>query len=249
MLKYLKVLPALLLLAPAQARTLSEIKQSGTLLVTTNGPYEPFVYEKDGKLTGFEIELITAIAQQMGLKVDIQNVAFAPLLSNLNKDKQNIDVVIASHTITSTRLKEADWINHYCSADVLLSRVGGPKTSKELKGYKTGAELNSPQLGFLKKLPFDTQAQAFTSSDAAIKALIDGKIDATVTNKFTAKEIVKQNPKLQIGAVLWKSQKGIAVATGNKELKDTVAAALKALMKDGTYKKISEKYFGEDIRC
>ena len=111
-MKYLKILPLLLLLAPVQARTLSEVKQSGTLIIETNGPYEPFVMEENGKLTGFEMELAEAIARQMGLKADIRNVAFAPLLSNLNKDKQRVDIVMASHIVTSTRAKEVDFISH-----------------------------------------------------------------------------------------------------------------------------------------
>ena len=111
--------------------------------------------------------------------------------------------------------------------------------------------MNSADLNFLKKLPIKVDVQSFTSSDDAFQALLAGKIDATVTNKFVAKQLLAQNPtaKLQIGELLWKNQHGIAVAKGNKELKNAVDAALKELMRNGTYKQISEKYFNEDIRC
>lgn len=229
----------LLTLGSSQARTLNEIKKSGVLEVKTNGPYSPFITEKDGVLGGFEIDLISAIAKKMGLKVHIQNEIFATLLTNLNKNKATSDVVIASQTITSTRAQEAEWVNHYCAAEVLLTRGNGPKTVPELAGSRAGAEANSVQYGFFRKLAHPPTLSTMTSADDAIKALAENRIDVTIVNRFVANDAVKANPRLQIGAVLWKNQKGIAVAKGNKELQQAIAAALKELMTDGTYKALS----------
>lgn len=247
----LKFLPLLLLAASAQARTLAEVQKSGTLLVATNVPYEPFVFEKDGKLTGFEIELAQAIAQKMGLKAQFENRPFAPLLDDVNNFKPTIDMVIASHVITTTRQKVADFSQpHYCTASVILSKVGGPTVAKELGGYKVGAEMGSIQYGYLKKLPMKITTVPFDNVSGAVTALLGGKIDAIVTDSLLADSAAKNSAtKLQVGPSLYKTSRGIAFAKGNNKLRQAVDKVLTELLNDGTYKQLSQKYFGKDVRC
>ena len=90
-------------LPAAQARTLAEAKASGTLKIATSADFEPFNYLKSGSPAGFEVELGEALAQRLGLQPQWVVRPFDGLLRDLAERPQEIDLVIASHAITSTR--------------------------------------------------------------------------------------------------------------------------------------------------
>ncbi|MFC4427241.1 ABC transporter substrate-binding protein [Deinococcus navajonensis] len=246
------LLPVLLALTSgAQARTLSEIKASGTINVATSADFEPFNFMRSGVPVGFEVDVAEAVARQMGLRVNWVVRPFDGLLKDVN-DRQDIDLVIASHAINSTRLKQVDFTSpHYCTGGVILTRKGGPTTTKALKGQKLGAEAGSTYFSFLRKLPFEKSVQVYNSSLAVATAVATGQVKAIVTDRFAAIEAQKNFPKagLVLGDILWKEQIAMAVAKDNTALRDAVNVALKQVVANGTTAQLSTRYFGQNIGC
>lgn len=243
-----------MLVNAAEARSMAEIAKSGVLRIATNAEYEPFEFMKDGQITGFEVDLGNEIAARLKLKAEWVNLPFASLLDDVNKKPNEIDMVMASHAINSTRLKQVNFSNpHICTGSAILTHVGGPKTSKDLKPLRVGAELGSVNWKYLSKLNLDNRPVSFASAELAIKGLIDGKIDATVDDEIVAAQAVQANPnaKLEVSPSLWRSPAGMVFAKSSQsdELRRAVNKVLKEIVSDGTYKKLSEKYFKRDVRC
>ncbi|GGS19839.1 ABC transporter substrate-binding protein [Deinococcus knuensis] len=240
-------------LGTAQARTLAEAKASGTLNAATSGDFRPFNFlDASGRPDGFEVELIGAVAAKMGLKVNWQVRPFDGLLEDVNSDRYGIDVVAASHAITSTRLKTVEFSNpHYCTGGVILARQGGPQTSRALSGRTMAAEEGSTYLGFLKKLPFGKSISVLPTGKDVVRAVALGRADAAVTDRFVALEALTLYPKanLIVSDMLWKETVGLAVARENGAMRQALNVALKAVIDDGTYARLSQKYFGQNIRC
>lgn len=240
------------LVAPAQARTLAEIKASGVLRLATSADFEPFNFMQGGAPAGFEVDLGEAVARDMGLKVVWVVRPFDGLLRDVNERSDQIDAVLASHAITSTRAQTVDFSRPtYCTGGVILTRRGGPVTSKALVGKNLGAEAGSTYFGFLRKLSFDKTIQVYPNSTAVLQAVATGQVDAIATDKFAALDAVKTFSKanLVIGETLWKEQVAIVVRKGNTELRQALNASLNRLDINGTHTQLGRKYFGQDIGC
>lgn len=247
--KALLMLAALALTASASARTLDEIKKSGTIVIATEGKFPPFNFYKGNQLTGFEYDLGNALAQQMGLKAKWVTQPFDSLLIGLSQGRY--DMVIASHGITPERQKAVDFAGpHYCTGGAIVSRVGGPKTAADLKGKTVAVQVGTTYLENVQKVPGVGKVNTYPADTDAQQALMAGRADAWVGDKFTGIDVVKaSNGKLQQGALLFQERNGIPVQKGNTALRAAINAALATLQKNGTYAKLSQQYFGQDIRC
>jgi len=239
-----------LLVLNAQARSLTEIRASGVLRLATSADFEPFNFLKGNQFAGFEVDLGDLIGRQLGLKVVWFKDDFDSLLSDFSKNEY--DAVIASHAITSTRANIVDFAQpHYCTGGVALAQVGGPLTSKAMAGRVLGAESGSTYMGYIQKLPFDKQLKVFSSSQEAIQAVATNQVSAVVTDKFAALQAMQtySKAKLVMGDLLWRESIGMAVQKGNAGLRQALNGALGTLLKDGQYTKLSQRYFGQDVRC
>lgn len=250
MKKTLLTLTALALLATtAQARSWEEIKKSGTIKIATEGAFPPFNVIKGKELTGFEVDLANQLARQLGLKVQWVTQPFDSLLIGLQQDRY--DFVIASHGITPERAKAVDFSNpHYCTGGAVVSRVGGPKTSASLKGKTVAVQVGTTYLENVRKVPGIKEVKTFPKDTDAQAALMAGRVDAWVGDKFTGLDLVKaQKGKLVAGGLLFNERIGMAVKKGNSGLLKELNAALAKSLSDGSYAKLSGQYFGTDVRC
>lgn len=246
---HILALSVLALSAPASARDLATIKKSGKLIVATDPSYPPFTYTTGKQVTGFEAELAEQLAKTLGVKVEWKTSGFDSLLIGLGQGRY--DMVIASHGITPERQKAVDFsAPHYCSGGVVVSREGGPKTVADLKGKKVAVQLGTTYANRVKALGGIGKIQTYPTNNDAMQTLIAGRNDAFVTDRFVGLEARKKmGGKLQIGEMLFQEKIGIAVQKGNKTLLSAVNVSLKKSQSDGSYAKLSKKYFGEDIRC
>ena len=242
----------LLGLAFAQVRTWDQIKRSGEIRIGTEGAFPPFNFfnEKD-QLTGFEVDLGNALAAKLGVKPRWIAQAFDTLLIQLNQGR--FDFVIASHGITPERAKAVDFTNpHYCTGGIVVSKKGGPKTARDLEGKVVGVQVGTTYMEAAQKIPGLKEVRTYQKDPDALQDLLAGRLDAWVTDRFVAKEAIKERKlesTLQLGELLFREKVAMAVAKGNKTLLAALNQALAALMKDGAYAKISQKWFGEDVRC
>lgn len=242
-------LAALGLAAPAEARDLAAIKKAGTLIVATEPSYPPFTYTQGTRVTGFEAELAEMLAAKLGVKVQWKTASFDTLLIGLGQGRY--DMVIASHGITPERQKAVDFAQpHYCSGGVVVSKTGGPKTAADLKGKRIAVQLGTTYATRMQKFPGLGSVQTYPNNTDALQALMAGRNDAYVTDRFVALEARKKLPgKVQIGDLIFQEKIGIAIQKGNATLTRGINEALSTVLKDGSYAKLSQKYFGEDIRC
>lgn len=250
MKKVFLALTALVLLAnTAQARTWDEIKKSGTIKIATEGAFPPFNLLKGTVLTGFEVDLANAIAKDMGLKVQWVTQPFDNLLIGLNQDRY--DFVIASHGITPERAKAVDFSNpHYCTGGAIVSKPGGPKTAADLKGKSVAVQVGTTYLSNVSKVPGVGSVKTFPKDTDAQAALMAGRVDAWVGDKFTGLDLVKaQKGKLVQGDLLFSERIAMAVKKGNSSLLKALNDELAKVQNNGTYAKISNQYFEQDIRC
>lgn len=238
-----------LLASAAQARTWAQIKSSGTIKIATEGAFKPFNYFEGKKLTGFEVDLAEAVAKQLGVKVEWITQPFDNLLIGLNQDRY--DFVIASHGITPVRAKAVDFSDpHYCTGGAIVSKVGGPKTAADLAGKIVAVQVGTTYLDNVKKVSGVKDVKTFPKDTDAQAALMAGRADAWVSDKFLGIDGVKASGgKLVQGDLLFQEKIAMAVKKGNSSLIKELNASLTKLENNGVYAKLSNKYFDQDIRC
>jgi polar amino acid transport system substrate-binding protein len=239
-----------MLVLPVAARPLEQIRTDGTLVVATEGQFSPFNFFEGAKLTGFEIDIAEAVAAKMGLKVSWKTFGFDALLTGLQQDRW--DMVIASHGITEERAKAVTFAEpHYCSGGVIVAKSGAIKAAKDLAGKTVAVQTGTTYLENVKKVAGVKEVKNFPQDNNARAALVSGRVDAWVVDKFVAKGANDADPKagLVIGDFLFVERIAPAVAKGNTALAQAVSQALAAIQADGSYARISQRWFKEDIRC
>jgi len=235
-----------------QARTVEEIRKDGKIIVATEGQFAPFNFFEGKKLTGFEVELAEALAQKMGLKVEWKTLGFDALLAGLQQNRW--DMVIASHGINEERAKAVTFADpHYCTGGVIVSKEGKVKTAADLAGKTVSVQTGTSYLSNVEKVSGIKSVKNYPKDPEALAALTAGRVDAWVTDKFVAKESLQSKAvakaNLKIGDFLFVERVAPAVAKGNTGLAQEINKALAAVQSDGTYAKLSQKYFQEDVRC
>jgi len=234
----------------ASAKTFDELKKDGKIVIATEGAYPPFNYFQGSKLTGFEVELGDALAKKMGLAVEWKALSFDALLAGLRQDRW--DMVIASFGITEERAKAVSFADpHYCSGGVIVSKDPAIKNAETLAGKVVAVQTGTTYLENVKKLSGVKEVKNFPQDTDARSALVNGRVDAWVSDKFVVKAALDANPSLglKVGDYLFVEKIAVAVKKGNSSLQQALNKALADLLADGTYKALSEKYLKEDIRC
>ena len=234
----------------AHARPLEAIQKSGSITMGSEGQYAPFNFFKGKQLTGYEIEVAEAVAKKMGLKYEWKTVGFDALLTGLAQDRW--DLVIASHGITEERAKAVTFtLPHYCSGGIIVSLNPAIKTAADLAGKTVAVQTGTSYLEHVKKVPGVKEVKNFPTDEAARSALASKRVDAWVTDRFVAKEMLAKAPKagFKTGDMLFIEQVAAAVSKGNQSLAQGWSKALAETMADGSYTQLSKKYFNEDVRC
>lgn len=234
----------------AQARDWATIKQSGTIVAASEGAYPPFNYFHGSKLTGYEIDVMEAVAKKLGLQVEWRALAFDALIASIRQDR--FDVAIASHGITEERQKSVDFTNpHYCSGGQIVAKAGGPLKATELNGKTLGVQLATTYADAAKKVSGAKEVKTYPKDTDALQALLGGRVDAWITDRFVAKSALTKNASegIKAGEMVFVERDAMILRKGNQELRDQLNKGLAEIKADGTLKAISEKYFQEDISC
>ncbi len=234
----------------AHARSWEQIKADGKIVIASEGAFPPFNFFAGPKLTGFEIDVGEAVAKKMGVKAEWKALSFDALLAGLRQDRW--DAVIASFGITAERSKAVTFTNpHYCSGGIIVAKDPAIKTVADLKGKVVSVQTGTTYLENVQKLPGLKEMKNFPKDPDARAALVNGRVDAWVTDRFVALDALKADPKagLHTGDFVFVERIATAVSKGNTSLAEAWNKALAEIIADGTYEQISKKYLGEDIRC
>ncbi|NDW04029.1 amino acid ABC transporter substrate-binding protein [Jiella pacifica] len=244
---------AILAATPASsafAGSLDDIKQSGVFRVGTEGTYAPFTYhDASGKLVGFDVEIGEEVAKRLGVEPQFVEGKWDGLIAGLSADRY--DAVINQVGITPERQQRFDFSDPYIvSKAVLIVK----DDNEEIKGFedlegKRAAQSLTSNYGKIAENAGATLV-ATEGFDQSIQLVITGRADATVNDNLSFLDFKKQQPDAPVEAVAAQSEaaaSGIIVQKGNPDLVVAINDALKDIKADGTYKRISDKYFGEDV--
>lgn len=234
----------------AHARSFEEIKASGKIVVASEGAFPPFNFFQGPKLSGFEIDVAEALAKKMGVAIEWRALSFDALLAGLRQDRW--DMVIASFGVTPERAKAVTFTDpHYCSGGVIVAKDPAIKAVADLAGKTVAVQTGTTYLENVKKLPGIGEVKNFPKDTDARAALVAGRVQVWVTDKFVAKGALEADPGagLRMGDFVFVERIASAVKKGNTSLEQAVNKALGEILADGTYEAISRKWMKEDIRC
>ena len=232
------------------ARTLEAIKAGGRLVVATEGAYPPFNFYQGSTLTGFEVELAEAVVRKMGLAIEWKVLSFDALLAGLKADRW--DMVVASFGITEERARAVTFAQpYYCSGGIVVARDPAIRSAATLAGKTVAVQTGSTYMKSVLQVAGVKEVKNFPQDTDARSALVNGRVDAWVSDRFAVKAAIDASPKsgLKTGDFLFVEKIAPAVQKGNAPLAAAVDRALAELMADGTYKTLSLKYLKEDVRC
>jgi cystine transport system substrate-binding protein len=237
--------------APALAQSdLDKIKSSGSLRIGTEGTYSPFTYhDASGALVGFDVEIGRAIADKIGVKAQFLEGKWDGLIAGL--DGNRYDAVINQVGITEERKKKYDFSDPYIASKAVLIVKADNDTIKgfaDLKGKKSAQSLTSN----FGKLAKDSGAELVANDgfDQSIQLVLQGRADATINDSLSFLDFKKQKPDAPVKIAATKDDadySGVIVRKGQADLVTAINKALADIKADGTYEKISQKYFGADV--
>ncbi|HTK02873.1 MAG TPA: amino acid ABC transporter substrate-binding protein [Bordetella sp.] len=230
---------------------LARIKSAGAIQIGTEGTYAPFTYHDASGLTGFDVEIGRAIAQRLGVKAVFVEGKWDGLIAGL--DAKRYDAVINQVGITDARKAKYDFSDPYISSQaVLIVRDNNTsiKSFEDLKGKRSANTLTS-NFGKLAQ-KYGAEVVAVQGFNESIDLLLSGRVDATINDNLSFLDFKKHKPDAKVKIVASDksaefSESGVLVRKGNPELVAAINKALADIKADGTYKKISVKYFGTDL--
>jgi ABC-type amino acid transport substrate-binding protein len=218
--------------------------EEAKLTVGSDIPYPPFEQGKPGNYTGFDVDLMEAIAEKMGRTAEFQDTSFETIFRDVAQGK--FEAVISAATITEEREKAVDFSNpYYLSEQAVLVKEGSDiKSLEDLEGKTVGVQQGTTGQELAKEKSGASEIRPYPEGPDAVNALKAGTVEAVIIDAPVAQNAVEKSGGVEIAEkVPTEEEYGIAVAQGETELLDEINKGLEEVEKDGTYKKIYEKWF------
>ena len=224
--------------------------EGGTLVMATNAEFPPYEYHEGDEIVGIDAEIAAAIAEKLGMELQIEDMAFDSLIPAIQSNKA--DMVLAGMTVTEDRLENVNFSDSYATGVqvVIVKEDSDIKSVDDLFadganhsiGVQTATTGDIYCTGDIEDAGLGT-VERYNKGADAIQALLAGKIDCVVIDSQPAKEFVEANEGLTILDTEYAVEDyAIALNKDNPELLDKVNAALKELTDDGTIQSILDKY-------
>ncbi|MHA7305283.1 transporter substrate-binding domain-containing protein [Arthrobacter sp. TMN-49] len=231
--------------------SLSQVKDAGQIVFATEGTYKPFSFHEGGAgdLTGYDVEVATAVAAKMGVKAKFEETQFDSIFAGL--EAKRFDAVANQVSVNPTRQEKYELSTPYTvSRGVVVTKEGNTDISSvaDLKGKTTAQSLTSNW--YTLATESGANVEAVEGWAQSVTLLKDDRVDAIVNDKLTVLDYLDNNPGsgLKIAATTEESSdSSFAFRKGATALNDAVNAALAELATDGTLTTLSKKYFGEDF--
>ena len=228
--------------ASAAATELTTV-EAGKLTMATNAAFPPYEMTTDaGEFEGIDIETAQAIADKLGLELQIDDMDFDAALLSVQQGKA--DIVMAGVTVTDERKAVMDFSDSYATGiqSIIVPNDSDIASPDDLAGKKIGTQRGTTGYIYCSDDFGDENVVAYDDGLTAVQALNNGQVDAVVIDNAPAKEFVAANPGLVILDTSYAEEDyAIGVAKGSS-LKDAVNAALEELKADGTLQSIVDKY-------
>ena len=216
----------------------------GRLIMATNAEFPPYEYHDGDAVVGIDAEIAKAIADELGMELEIEDIAFDSIIPEIVSGKA--DMGLAGMTVTEDRMQSVDFSNTYAKASqkIIVTEDSEIASPDDLKGVIVGVQLGTTGDIYVSDLEADgTTVERYSKGFEAVQALSQGKIDAVVIDGEPAKTFVAETQGLKILDESFTDEEyAIAVKKGNTELLEKINGALKTLKDNGTLDEIVAKY-------
>lgn len=242
--------------SPASAKkeqnSWERIKESGKIVVGTEGLYYPVTYfDKDTKeLTGLDVEIVKELGKRLGLEVEFKTMEFDGLLPSLRSGK--IDLAANDFTITEERKEKFDFTIPYkysYGSAIVRENDDSIQNVEDLKGKKVGGSLTSNYSKFAEAQ--GAEVVAYTGSDSVLPDIVNGRVDAMLNDYLvliqTLEQFNKPGLKLVDGLKFEPNVGAFVIQKDSPELKEKLDEELQKMIDDGTIGELSMKFFKADV--
>ena len=217
--------------------------EAGKLTMATNATFPPYEMTTDaGEFEGIDIETAQAIADKLGLELQIDDMDFDAALLSVQQGKA--DIVMAGVTVTDERKAVMDFSDSYATGiqSIIVPNDSDIASPDDLAGKKIGTQRGTTGYIYCSDDFGDENVVAYDDGLTAVQALNNGQVDAVVIDNAPAQEFVAANPGLKVLDTSYAEEDyAIGMAKGSS-LEDAVNAALEELKADGTLQSIVDKY-------
>jgi polar amino acid transport system substrate-binding protein len=229
---------------PAASEGGVQLINAGKLTVCSDIPYEPFEFQKDGKIVGFDMDIANEIAKDLKAELSVVDSSFEAI--ETGTALTGCDLSISSVSITDVRKSVMDFSNPYMDDDLTLvaTTASGITDINSAKGKKVGVQQATTGAKYAAEKGID--AQQFEDSGLLVQAIQAGTIDAALGNQSILAYAIKDDPKFKRVEDYTSGEKlGISIKKGNTAMAEKVNATLKRITDDGSLKKFETTWFGE----
>ena len=215
----------------------------GKLTMSTNAQFPPYeMTTDDGGFEGIDVEIATAIAEKLGLELDILDMDFDSALLAVQQGKS--DIIMAGVTVNEDRLLVMDFTDSYATGvQVVIVKEGSDVTIDNMGEGLIGTQRGTTGNIYCTDDYGEDHVVAYDDGFTAVQALMNGQVDCVVIDNAPAQEFVKNNAGLAILDTEYAVEDyAIGVNKGNTALLDAINSALAELIADGTVQSIIDKY-------
>ena len=222
---------------------------AGKLTMATNAAFPPYEMTTDaGEFEGIDVEIAGALAEKLGLELQIDDMDFDGALLSVQQGKA--DMVMAGVSVTEERLNVMDFTDSYATGvqSIIVTEDSDITTVDDLADKMIGTQLGTTGYLYCSDTPEnggfgEDHVTAYDNGLTAVQALLNGQVDCVVIDNAPAKEFVAANPGLKILDTNYVEEEyAIGVGKGNTALLDALNTALAELQADGTVQSIIDKY-------
>lgn len=229
---------------------LEEIQADGKIQIGLEGTFPPFSYhDESGELTGFEYEIADQIAKDLGVEPEYVETKWDSLIAGLDTDKY--DFVINNVSITDERKEKYDFSIPYMKSEAVVAvHTDNTEITKpeDMAGKKSSQTITSNFARDAEALG----AEVVATNDlmSSIELVVQGRADGTIHDRVTFLTYLKEQPDTQLKVLdgsINSTDIALILNKDNEEFREKLNEIIKERTEDGTFKAISEKYFGENI--
>ena len=219
-----------------------KLVEEGKLIVSTNAEFPPYEYYDANEIVGIDIEIAQAIADKLGLELEVKDGAFDAIIAEVVSGKA--DIGIAGMTVTDERKQNVDFSDSYATGTqvIIVKEDSEIKSAADLEGKSIGVQLGTTGDIMATDIK-DSKVEQYNKGMDAVQALSQGKIDAVIIDSEPAKFYEKEVSGLKIlDEAFAVEDYAIALKKGNTALQSKINEALKELKAEGKIDEIIGKY-------
>ena len=220
-----------------------ETVQKGKLVMVTNAEVPPYEFHDQNAIVGIDVEIAGAIAEQLGLELEIEDIAFDSIIPEIVSGKA--DIGAAGMTVTEDRKQNVDFSDTYAHATqvIIVKEDSEIKGVADLEGKVMGVQQGTTGDIYVSGDYGDAAVERYAKGMEAVQALAQGKVDAVVIDGEPAKQYIKEVEGLKIIDESYTDEDyAIAIKKGNTAMVEAVNAALAELKSEGKLDEIVAKY-------